>query len=76
MLFWFRAEKSVNIIKEEQIESFVQSDITSSLDEDGSTSDSVKKTSVKEQKQNVQKSPEQNIKETRQVKLNISDFSI
>jgi hypothetical protein len=63
------AERPINVIKEEKIESFVQPDITSALDEDEEAfTDSVRKTSVKEQKQNVLKSSEQKIKETRQIK--------
>jgi hypothetical protein len=68
IIILIRAERPINVIKEEKIESFVQPDITSALDEDEEAfTDSVRKTSVKEQKQNVLKSSEQKIKETRQV---------
>ena len=67
MCLWSRAENS---IKEDEIESFAQLDIALDESEDASTSDSVKKTPVKIVKiQNVQKSPGQKIKETRQVKF-------
>uniref|UniRef100_A0A1D1YHJ5 Component of gems protein 1 n=1 Tax=Anthurium amnicola TaxID=1678845 RepID=A0A1D1YHJ5_9ARAE len=69
-------EKSVNIIKEDEVESFMQQDISHASDENGGTSSSVMNISVKEQKQNVQKLPEQKIKETRQIKPQTGTKSI
>ncbi|RIA91977.1 hypothetical protein C1645_766249 [Glomus cerebriforme] len=60
-----KTEKSVNIVKEE---SFDQQDVSSALNEIGDAFASALNTSVKEQNQNEQKPPEQDIKKSKQIK--------
>ncbi|GBB85121.1 hypothetical protein RclHR1_01170005 [Rhizophagus clarus] len=62
-------EESVNVAKEDKIEDLIQDDLSKfDKNEGASTSSIIMKTTVKEQKQTIQKPSEQKIKETGQIK--------